>query len=169
MASSEGGIEAELASDLESSLINLEQSFFNTGFQGGVVHGRLHGLFEGRSLGKDHAWQLGEEVGFYHGFAVVWAHLLAAQDKAPTRATTNLQQILSLSSSFPLQNNSSAPVEQTLTAKATPLRGSDVDISAMLSSQRVKYRAACAALGVRPRIIVASAGANSNSGRSVGL
>ncbi|SGZ32187.1 BQ5605_C043g12107 [Microbotryum silenes-dioicae] len=177
MTPSTDGIEAALVSDLGSSIINLEQSFFHNGFQGGVVHGRLHGLFEGRSIGKDHAWQLGEEVGYYHGFALVWAHLLAAQEKAPTRwvrlllrfsastqlngkeselkiATTNLRQILLLSASFPFRNNSSLPVE-----------GSEVDIPAMLNNQRVKYRAVCAAIGIRPRITVASAGTNSSSGK----
>ncbi|SCZ97770.1 BZ3500_MvSof-1268-A1-R1_Chr7-3g09571 [Microbotryum saponariae] len=163
------GVEAALVSDLESTIINLEQSFFHNGFQGGVVHGRLHGLFEGRSIGKDHAWQLSEEVGYYHGFALVWAHLLAAHEKGPTRwifsgdcflvdfafsATTNLRQILFLSASFPLRNNSSAPVER-----------SELDITAMLNNQRVKYRAVCAAIGVRPRITVASAGTNSSSGK----
>ncbi|KDE02523.1 hypothetical protein MVLG_06920 [Microbotryum lychnidis-dioicae p1A1 Lamole] len=154
MTPSTDGIEAALVSDLGSSIINLEQSFFHNGFQGGVVHGRLHGLFEGRSIGKNHAWQLGEEVGYYHGFALVWAHLLAAQEKAPTRATTNLRQILLLSASFPFRNNSSLPVE-----------GSEVDIPAMLNNQRVKYRVVCAAIGIRPRITVASAGTNSSSGK----
>jgi hypothetical protein len=39
----------------------------------------LHGLIEGRALGKAKGFEMWEEVGFYLGFATTWKVLLQMQ------------------------------------------------------------------------------------------
>lgn len=36
------------------------------------MHGRTHGLIEGRALGREKGYELWEEIGFYEGFAKFW-------------------------------------------------------------------------------------------------
>ena len=62
------------------------------------------------------------------------------------RAMIALDQIIAFVSVFPTTNDSS------LANSTTP---SDLDIPALLSSIRSKYRAACASLGIRPRMVAA--------------
>ena len=44
-----------------------------------MEHGRVHGLIEGRALGKEKGFEMWEEVGFYLGFATTWRNLLEIQ------------------------------------------------------------------------------------------
>lgn len=71
--------------DMEAYLVNLEESFYRDGFDSGQPHGQLHGLFEGRALGRERAWELWEEVGYYEGTARLWRSVLLAQGKASSR------------------------------------------------------------------------------------
>lgn len=64
--------------------------------------------------------------------------------------------------SFPTANDSSS-LENEQAASS-----SDVDIPALLTSIRSKYRAACASLGVRPRMVAAPAPAE-ESIKAVGM
>lgn len=54
----------------------MTHSFYNSGFQEGFAHGALHGTFEGRALGKEKAFELWEEVGYYEGMGLFWKDLL---------------------------------------------------------------------------------------------
>nr|CRX79051.1 hypothetical protein ls5930a1_00084 [Leucosporidium scottii] len=139
--------------DMEQYLVNLEEGFYQQGLASGLPHGHLHGLFEGRALGREKGWEIWEEVGYYQGTAMFWRALLLAQGKENLRAYANLEQVLLMVDSFPTANDSSSlDNEQPATASS-----SDVDIPALLTSIRSKYRAACASLGVRPRMVAASA------------
>lgn len=55
--------------------------------------------------------------------------------------------------SFPTANDSSSLENEQVSAASS----SDIDIPALLTSIRSKYRAACASLGVRPRMVAAAA------------
>ncbi|BGO91045.1 hypothetical protein NBRC10512_001349 [Rhodotorula toruloides] len=136
-------------------LLDLEQQFYQRGFDAGLPHGELHGLFEGRELGREKAWELCEEVGYYEGMARLWKGILAAQGKDSGRASQSLDQILSLVFQFPTSNNSSS-------LSSSSASNADIDIPALLSSLRSKYRTACATLGVRPRLV--AAGSSSATG-----
>ncbi|KAL7337411.1 hypothetical protein BJY59DRAFT_758446 [Rhodotorula toruloides] len=180
-------------------LLDLEQQFYQRGFDAGLPHGELHGLFEGRELGREKAWELCEEVGYYEGMARLWKGILAAQGKDsgrcvqlqdeafrragrplsssrvaadagvcsrrsggdrtllghPLLASQSLDQILSLVFQFPTSNNSSS-------LSSSSASNADIDIPALLSSLRSKYRTACATLGVRPRLV--AAGSSSATG-----
>ncbi|BGO98875.1 Yae1_N domain-containing protein [Rhodotorula toruloides] len=136
-------------------LLDLEQQFYQRGFDAGLPHGELHGLFEGRELGREKAWELCEEVGYYEGMAKLWKGILAVQGKDSGRASQSLDQILSLVSQFPTTNDSSSLSSPS---------NADIDIPALLSSLRSKYRTACASLGVRPRLVAAESGGTSTGG-----
>lgn len=66
------------------------------------------------------------------------------------RAMIALDQVLAFVHSFPVINDSTL-VEESISS-------SQVDISALLTSIRTKYRAACASLGIRPRMMAGSTG-----------
>lgn len=67
--------------DLSEFLLSLEDQFYAEGMNQGRPHGELHGLFEGRALGKEKGWELWEEVGYYEGVATFWQMTLTAQGK----------------------------------------------------------------------------------------
>ncbi|BGP15485.1 hypothetical protein JCM10213_005752 [Rhodosporidiobolus nylandii] len=146
-------------------LLSLESGFYQRGYDGGFPHGELHGLFEGRELGREKAWELWEEIGYAEGTARVWKKLLEKNGVEGGRANGNLDALLSLAASFPTSNDSSSlssappPSSPTLAVPppddAAPSQAPDVDIPALLSALRSKYRTACAGLGVRPRMAVA--------------
>ncbi|BGP39456.1 hypothetical protein JCM10450v2_003418 [Rhodotorula kratochvilovae] len=142
--------------DQLDSLLHLEHTFYDQGFQGGLPHGHLHGLIEGRELGRDNAWTLWEEIGYYQGVAALWKGILAAQGTTSGRAVQNLDAILTLSTTFPTSNDSSSLAPSTAD---DPAASDGIDIAAQLSALRTKYRTACAALGVRPRMAVSAGGA----------
>lgn len=56
-------------------------SFYASGFEGGHAHGALHGTFEGRALGKEKAFELWEEVGYYAGIAQFWLAVLGERER----------------------------------------------------------------------------------------
>lgn len=66
--------------DLEN-LLSIEDTFYQQGLDSGQPHGELHGLFEGRALGREKCWELWEEVGYYEGAARLWKTVLIAQEK----------------------------------------------------------------------------------------
>lgn len=151
--------------DMSHHLVNLEESFYQTGMASGRPHGELHGLFEGRTLGREKAWEMWEEAGYYEGTARVWKSILIANDMKDgrqawpntaikgfaltrrdySRAFTNFDQITNLVGTLPLNNDS-----QRATQAGS---SSDVDILATLAALRTRYRAACASLGIRPRMV----------------
>jgi len=67
------------------SLLDLETQFYSTGWNSGFPHGELHGLFEGRELGREKSWELWEEIGYYQGVARLWKVILKRQGKESTR------------------------------------------------------------------------------------
>ncbi|GAA6057358.1 hypothetical protein JCM3770_005724 [Rhodotorula araucariae] len=148
--------------DLDS-LLHLEHTFYAQGLAQGLPHGHLHGLIEGRELGRDNAWALWEEIGYCNGTALLWKAILAHQTPPSSRAVQTLDAILALADTFPTANDSSS------LAPAAPA-DTGVDIAAQLSALRTKYRTACAALGIRPRMAVAStAPAEDASLKSIGM
>jgi len=123
-------------------LIQLIGSFYDVGHADGFAHGRIHGLIEGRALGREKGFEMWEELGFYEGFARVWASLLAKQGRVDERAHQHCVQLLSLISRFP---------------RANPSPDDPADISRLLRQIRSRYKASCAALGVRPSMRAAEA------------
>ncbi|KAK4046288.1 hypothetical protein OIV83_006162 [Microbotryomycetes sp. JL201] len=135
------------AQDELQDLMSLEQRFYQNGVHAGRPHGELHGLFEGRALGRDKAWDMWTEIGHYEGTGRLLMAMLMLQEAKDSRPATVLQQMLALIESIPLTNDSTAAVESS---------GSLVDIMAQLTAARSKYRTACASLGVRPRLATAT-------------
>ncbi|GAA5829946.1 hypothetical protein JCM11251_007943 [Rhodosporidiobolus azoricus] len=153
-------------------LLSLESSFYSNGFNSGLPHGELHGLIEGRELGREKAWEIWEEIGYLEGSGRFWSEVCKRNGKGG-RPAQNLEQLLQLVNSFPTSNDSSSlpqpdiippsdpipadPTSSTSLLSAKSPSDSDLDIPSLLSSLRSKYRTACASLGVRPRMAVASA------------
>ncbi|KAM0751241.1 DUF1715-domain-containing protein [Meredithblackwellia eburnea MCA 4105] len=147
-------------------LVALESNFYDQGFSSGLPHGELHGLFEGRQLGREHSWQIWEEVGYYEGMAILWKHLLISQGKTGTRAFTNIETLLTNINLFPLSNNSSS-LSSTTTATMEEEEPSQPDITELLTSIRTKYRTVCAGLGVRPRMVAMNGSGKNGEGRGL--
>jgi len=125
--------------------------FFDAGYADGHAHGRTHGLIEGRALGREKGYELWEEIGFYEGFAKFWERI-HQKDKdrdntTESRIESHIRHLLDLVSQFPRINPSA---EQDANAQ--------VDVAALLSKIRARYKTLCASLGVRPRLRVAGSG-----------
>ncbi len=60
-----------------------------------------------------------------------------------------------------------AEVSDPAAAPASPASGADLDIPALLGAIRAKYRAACASLGVRPRMVAAGSSGVGEEGTKV--
>ncbi|KAF7974889.1 hypothetical protein HWV62_11031 [Athelia sp. TMB] len=118
--------------DLES-LVHLEQSFYDAGHAAGAAHGRIHGLIEGRALGRAQGFAMWEELGFYEGAARAWAAL----GRRDERAAQHTKALLDLIGRFP---------------RANPSPSDPADIPRLLRQIRSRYKALCAALGMRPSI-----------------
>ncbi|KAL7415380.1 hypothetical protein BDY24DRAFT_439800 [Mrakia frigida] len=139
------------------ALNHLEETFYSSGFQEGYAHGALHGTFEGRALGKEKAFELWEEVGFYEGMGLFWKDLLEAQaveGAKESRPLQNLHQLLSLVSLFPTINLSS-PDAPASPSSQTNSSSSEPDLSALLERIRARYKLTCSSLGIRPRLTAA--------------
>ncbi|GAA5926112.1 hypothetical protein JCM3775_005209 [Rhodotorula graminis] len=136
------------------SLLHLERDFYQQGLDSGLPHGHLHGLIEGRELGRDHAWTLWDEIGYIQGTVLLWKQILAVQGppSSSSRAASTLDSLLALVDAFPTHNDSEAAQ-------------GDVDMTAQLSTLRTKYRTACAALGIRPRMAVSSTNGDTAQGQ----
>ncbi|GAA5991955.1 hypothetical protein JCM10908_002288 [Rhodotorula pacifica] len=133
-------------------LLELEQTFYQAGFDGGFPHGELHGLFEGRELGREKSWELWEEIGYYEGTARLWQAIL--QDGANGNSSRSQQSLLAvraLVSAFPASNDSSALQDDSAAQAAA-----GVDITAQLGALRSKYRTSCALVGMRPRMAIST-------------
>ncbi|CCA67751.1 hypothetical protein PIIN_01575 [Serendipita indica DSM 11827] len=122
-------------------LVDLEQQFYDIGYKEGVNHGREHGLIEGRMLGKEKGFEIWEELGFYLGFAAVWLQILRSQSDSESRSVGHISHLLELIRAFPMHNPS----------KDHELN--DFDIIGSLNRIRGRYKAVCASLGVKPRLI----------------
>ncbi|KAF8504291.1 hypothetical protein BU17DRAFT_58193 [Hysterangium stoloniferum] len=138
--------------DLEE-LVHLEQAFYDAGYAEGHAHGRIHGLIEGRALGREKGYELWEEIGFYEGFASLWA---VASHKSPksdgavqSRTEVHIRHLLELIAQFPRVNPSPSSSESDDTA---------LDVAGLLSKIRARYKALCSTLGVRPRLRAAAQG-----------
>ncbi|EKM51033.1 uncharacterized protein PHACADRAFT_212934 [Phanerochaete carnosa HHB-10118-sp] len=124
--------------DLEE-LVHVEQTFYDEGYRDGYAHGRIHGLIEGRALGREKGFEMWEELGFYEGFALMWAAILEKQGRRDDRAASNIRHLLDLIAQFPKFNPSAA-------------EPSELDIPKLFRQIRSRYKALCATLGVRPTL-----------------
>ncbi|KAF8640989.1 hypothetical protein AX17_000634 [Amanita inopinata Kibby_2008] len=131
--------------DLES-LVHVEETFYDVGYQDGFAHGRIHGLIEGRALGREKGFEMWEELGFYEGFALMWAAIYKQQGRVDDRATNHVKHLLELISQFPRVNPSAVD------------SSSELDIPRLFRQIRSRYKALCSTLGVRPSLRASEAG-----------
>lgn len=78
------------------------------------------------------------------------------------RALNHARQLLKLINTFPTSNTSQTASDASSNAIGDGegrLSTDEVDLPALLSSIRARYRLLCTSLGVRPRLVAASAGA----------
>ncbi|KXN85758.1 hypothetical protein AN958_10941 [Leucoagaricus sp. SymC.cos] len=126
--------------DLES-LVQVEQTFYDSGYQDGHDHGRIHGLVEGRALGREKGYEMWEELGFYEGFASTWRSFLQRHGTGDDgRLISSTDRLLDLINQFPKINPSSTD------------KSSDLDIPQLLGRIRSRYKVLCSSLGVRPTL-----------------
>ncbi|EPE05357.1 hypothetical protein F503_02096 [Ophiostoma piceae UAMH 11346] len=75
-------------------LFNLEDRFYDEGFQEGEADGRRAGLIEGRTLGLENGFKKFAEAGRLQGKAVMWANQFSGTRNA--RAKKNLRLMYAL-------------------------------------------------------------------------
>ncbi|KZT38379.1 DUF1715-domain-containing protein [Sistotremastrum suecicum HHB10207 ss-3] len=132
-------------------IVNLEQRFYDAGHKDGFAHGRIHGLIEGRALGREKGFELWEEIGYYEGTANFWKTVKqSSSNDRESRALVHANQLLHLISRFPRHNPT--PSEEPL-SDGESSQDSALDISKSLAQIRSRYRAMCASLGVKPRLL----------------
>jgi len=119
------------------SLLNIEQKFYDEGFEDGLKHGKELGLIEGRTIGKGKGFEMWEELGFYEGFALMWQAVYTSQNRDTERAAHHIRHLLDLIKQFPQVN---------------PPESSDLDIPKMFLQVRSRYKALCSTLGVKPSL-----------------
>ncbi|WVQ75493.1 hypothetical protein IAR50_005118 [Cryptococcus sp. DSM 104548] len=159
----------DMVDDPLEEISNLESKFYNEGYDAGHAHGRLHGLFEGRELGKEKAWELWEEVGFYDGWASMWIQVLQAKAAESgtagskrgkeARALNHAQILVELIATFPTINPSQSISSSTVSemvGETAPPASAEIDLAALLSLIRARYRLLCSSLGTRPRLASAT-------------
>ncbi|TFL06325.1 hypothetical protein BDV98DRAFT_600384 [Pterulicium gracile] len=117
------------------SLVNVEQTFYDTAYQEAYEHGRVHGAIEGRAMGREKGYEIWEELGFYEGFAQTWKAVYAIENREHDRAMHHLDHLLTLIANFPTSNPSP-----------------DVDMNQLTRQIRSRYKALCSTLGVRPSL-----------------
>lgn len=64
---------AQQEDDLLSSILDLEGTFYNEGYESGVADGKRAGLIEGRAFGLEKGFQKHLAMGQLYGRAVVWS------------------------------------------------------------------------------------------------
>jgi primary-amine oxidase len=123
------------------ALTNVEEEFFQAGFEEGLRHGRIHGLIEGRSMGRQKGFEMWEELGFYRGSALFWRGVFgqAAEDEKETRVQQHIRHLLELIAKFPIVNPSTTSDK-------------DFDVARLMNQIRTRYKALCATIGVRTRL-----------------
>ncbi|KAG6853141.1 hypothetical protein C0991_006580 [Blastosporella zonata] len=117
--------------DLES-LVHLEQTS-----AWAVTFTSIHGLIEGRALGRAKGFEMWEELGFYEGFSLMWMAIYKKQGRGDDRATNHTQRLLDLIAQFP---------------KTNPSETDDTDFPKLFRQIRSRYKALCSTLGVRPSL-----------------
>ncbi|KAI0942597.1 hypothetical protein AcW1_003184 [Taiwanofungus camphoratus] len=131
--------------DLES-LVNVEQTFYESGFKDGFTHGRIHGSIEGRALGREKGFEMWEELGFYEGFALMWQAIHKRQGGNDDRMAHHIKHLLELIAQFPRVNPSAT-------------EPSDLDIPKLFRQIRSRYKLLCSTVGVRPTLRAAGSSA----------
>lgn len=64
---------SEQEDDLLNSILDLEGTFYNEGYESGVADGKRAGLIEGRAFGLEKGFQKHLAMGQLYGRAVVWS------------------------------------------------------------------------------------------------
>ncbi|KAF8554357.1 hypothetical protein OG21DRAFT_1398439, partial [Imleria badia] len=107
----------------------------------GFAHDRIHGLIEGRALGREKGFEIWEEIGFYERFALIWKaiHAQRGHRDQDQRAAHHITHLLDLIRRFPTVNPS--------TAQSHASSEVEVDLSKLQSQIRSLYKALCASLG----------------------
>ncbi|BEJ15842.1 hypothetical protein CspHIS471_0504470 [Cutaneotrichosporon sp. HIS471] len=163
--------------DIFDDALNLESKFYDEGYADGHAHGAQHGVFEGRQLGREKAWEVWDELGFYEGYARVWLCKLEGKvGRKEVKSASHATALLGLIAGFPIVNPSAgaAPITaqdialadieaETSRTKsrsrgASPAAGGEVDLEGLLMSIRARYRLLCTSLGTRPRLTAAKDG-----------
>ncbi|KAI5116905.1 hypothetical protein M0805_000800 [Coniferiporia weirii] len=127
------------AVDLEV-LVDLEQQFYDVGYEDGLQHGKIHGRIEGRELGRQKGFEMWEELGFYMGFARAWMAVSERRQNSDSRVLHNARLLLELVAQFPMENPSHGDAAE------------EVDIAKLFNQIRSRYKMLCSLIGVKPSL-----------------
>ncbi len=117
--------------DIFDSVVNLEGSHLQQGFDDGFRDGVAAGKEEGREVGLKTGFELGEEIGFYRGCCDVWKAAIEKDANAffSARAQRNVRQFDEQLISYPLLN----PQDERLQDLVDTIRAKFRAIMSMLS------------------------------------
>jgi len=120
----------------------------------------VHGLIEGRALGREKGFEMWEELGFYEGFARTWQAVYAKRGQEEDRVVHHTKHLLALIAQFPTVNPKAA-------AAAGESEG--LDIEKLQRQIRSRYKALCASLGVKPTLRAANSADGPGGGDVVAM
>ncbi|KAI1007145.1 hypothetical protein K3495_g1076 [Podosphaera aphanis] len=73
-----------MGTQIFDELVDLEQQFYDSGFQQGLADGKVAGLREGRTFGLERGFEKYAESGRLYGRSLVWANQMVLAQNAPT-------------------------------------------------------------------------------------
>lgn len=106
----------EMEEDPFDSLLNLEEKFYDDGYQLGVADGSRAGRIEGRAFGLEKAFEKFLPMGVLHGRSTVWAGRLPnhqGQRHRPDEANTKEQPRQSIEPEHEVSNTGDQSIPQT--------------------------------------------------------
>ena len=114
----------------------LEETAYQGGFNDGLEHGKLHGLFEGRQLGTLKGFEVWEEIGYMEGIARFWLQAVspssqnAQTSRKQAKQRQQLESLLELIATVPLDN------------------GENVNLFGSLEKIRARFKMTCLSLDI---------------------
>ncbi|KAJ8499262.1 hypothetical protein OPV22_009814 [Ensete ventricosum] len=118
--------------DIFDSVVYLDESLRQEGFEDGYKDGLVSGKEEGKEVGLKMGFQVAEELGFYQGCVDVWNSVIQADSGAfSSRLQKSVQQLGDLLRKYPLLDPENEQVQE------------------MMDAIRLKFRILSANMGVK--------------------
>ncbi|THU64780.1 hypothetical protein C4D60_Mb01t30040 [Musa balbisiana] len=119
-------------SDIFDSVVSLDESLRQEGFEDGYKDGLVSGKEEGKEVGLKMGFQVAEELGFYQGCVDVWNTVIQVDSGAfSSRLQKSVQQLGDLVRKYPLLDPENEQVQE------------------MMDGIRLKFRIISANMGVK--------------------
>ncbi|XP_077225806.1 uncharacterized protein LOC143859013 [Tasmannia lanceolata] len=111
--------------DFLDSVLNLKKTHLNEGFKDRFNDGFISGKEEGREVGlkQKHGFEIGEELGFYHGFIDIWNPAIKIDPNfISSRVQKNIKQMEELICKYPILDPENVSIEEIMNGLSLKIR-----------------------------------------------